>query len=438
MLDLSDSSSRTLLFRSLTATGSGIAAKVVGLINQIVSITLITDTLGAEGLEVQILAIASVSWFSLTFLGMYTALPVLLVRAGTNNEIFASIAKTAYLLALIGASFAVVLMMLILFSGAMHGSAAAPIATAMICNALVLVFSVSEKICQAVDRITQFNLLNAAGTVMSLATTFALSRTHGTAVEFVATFYLGIGFPLVASTWMVIRRLKLASGLSWRTFVECARRLVSTGVFSFGYEMAAYCKLQAPVALLSTLGLSNQIAPVGLGLRLVALISGGVSIMVPILLLRIGTAIQSDDREGRKLWIRLGLICAAAVALTAAGLFAVFGQTIYRLWTGGVVVLDWPQQAALAAFAAVFFAQNLLFPLTAPDPTVTSQLRWLFWLEGPAVIAVAVAGALAVPAIYGGAAMLSGAALVTGLAMMVLLGFLTIKHPTKEVIDQEV
>src|SRR5262249_54449932 len=73
MLDSSSSSNRTLLFRSLTATGSGIAAKVVGLINQIVSITLITNALGAEGLEAQIPAIASVSWFSLTFLGMYTS-----------------------------------------------------------------------------------------------------------------------------------------------------------------------------------------------------------------------------------------------------------------------------------------------------------------------------------------------------------------------------
>jgi len=322
-------------------------------------------------------------------------------------------------------------MMLMLNSGTMQQVPAAPIVTAVVWNAVALVFSLSEKIFQSTDRIAQFNLLNMAGTVVSLALTFVLARTHGTAAEFVAAFYLGMLFPFVIATFTVLPRLDLAAGLSWPVFLACTRRLFGVGVFGFGYEMAAYCKLQAPLALLSALGLSSQIAPVGLGLRLVALISGGLSVVIPLLLLRIGTAIQSGDWEARKLWTRLGFACAAAAAVAAAGLFTVFGGLIYRLWTGGAVTLDWPQQAALAAFAAAALAQNLLFPLAAPDPAVAGQLRWLFWLEGPALVAVAVSGATAVPAVYGGAAMLSGAALVMGLTVIAQLGVLAIRQPPK-------
>jgi O-antigen/teichoic acid export membrane protein len=416
------------LVRSLTATSSGIAAKIVGLINQILSVTLISHALGAEGLQEQILAIASVSWFVLTFFGMHTALPVLLIRSSDNSETFASIAKTAYLLAVIGASGAAILTMLILNFGVMSG-AAAPIMTAAICNAGALVFSLSERVFQATDRINQFNLLNMTGTIIGLATTFVLSRMHGTAPEFVAAYYVGILFPFVTATFFVLPQLNLRTGLPWRDFLACARRLVSVGVFGFGYELASYCKLQAPLMLLGMLGLSNQIASVGLGLRLTGLVSGGLSIFVPILLVRIGTAIQAGDPDARRLWTNLGIVCAAASSFVAAGLFAIFGETIYRLWTGGTVGLDRAQQLALAAFAALSLAQGLIFPLVAPDPAATGRLQWLFWLEGPAVLAMGVAGALIVPAAYSGAGMLAGVSVVMSIAMLILLMFLT-KEPS--------
>ena len=56
---------RMLAIRFFTTAGVGVAAKILGLINQIVSVTLISKALGAEGLQEQMLAIASVSWFSI-------------------------------------------------------------------------------------------------------------------------------------------------------------------------------------------------------------------------------------------------------------------------------------------------------------------------------------------------------------------------------------
>jgi hypothetical protein len=415
---------RALLVRSLTAAGSGVAAKVLGLINQVVSVALISSALGAEGLQLQMLAIASVSWFSLTLCGMHTSLPALLIRSGVNTERFASIAKTAYLLAVIGAIAAVGLTASIFHLGLIGGIAAAPIATATICSGAGLILSLSEKVFLAIDRIAQFNILNSIGTLISLAATVVFARSHGTPADFVVSFYLGILFPIFIATFVVIPQLNLTSSLSPNEFGTNARELIGVGAFGFGYEVSAYCKLQAPLALLGALGLSNEIAPVGLGLRLVGLISGGLSIVIPILFLRIGAAIHTGDQSAGRFWTRLGIAGAAAAAVAVAGMFNIFGEIIYRTWTGGVVGLDQADQIALAAFSALFLAQSLLFPLAAPDPAIVGKLRWLFWLEGPAVLAAGVVGALAVPAAYGGAGMLAGVALMMGNITLVLLVFL--------------
>jgi O-antigen/teichoic acid export membrane protein len=422
---------RSLVVRSLTTAGLGVAAKVIGLINQIVSVRLISSALGAEGLQEQMLAISVVSWFYLTLCGMQTSLPVLLIRSCSDAEAFAAIAKAAFLLATIGGLCALGLVLLILHLGWIGGNASAPIATAAICNAAVLVFSLSERVFQATDRIAQFNVLNTTGTLISLAATFFLARNHGTAGGFVVAFYLGMLFPFLVAALAVIPQLRLAVRLSLRELRESARQLIGVGVFGFGYEMAAYCKFAAPLTLLSVLSLSKEIAPVGLGLRLVMLIGGGLSIVIPILFLRIGTAIHARDQDAERLWTRLGIACAAIVAVAAAAMFNIFGDAIYRAWTGGVVRLDQADQVALSAFFAVALGQNLLFPLAAPDPAIAGKLRWLFWLEGPAVLATGAFGALAVPSAYGGAGMLAGAVLVMGAVTLILLIFLARRSTTQ-------
>jgi hypothetical protein len=415
---------RMLAIRFFTTAGVGVAAKILGLINQIISVTLISKALGAEGLQEQMLAIASVSWFSILLFGMHTSLPSLLIRSGANNEGFASIAKTAYLLALVGAVAAIGLMTMILHLGLMGGITSAPIVTAMICSAVGLVLCLSEKVFLAIDRIAQFNMLNMVGTLLSLAATVALAHSHGTPAEFVAAFFLGILFPAFVAIVAVIPRLRLTSRLLSGDFRTYARELIGVGAFGFGYEVSSYCKLQAPLALLSALNLSNEIAPIGLGLRLIGLITGGLSIVIPILFLRIGAAIHVRDMDAGRLWTRLGIVGAAAVAVMAAGIFSLFGAAIYRAWTGGVVELDRADGIALAVFSALALAQSLLFPLVAPDPSITAKLRWLFWLEGPAVLAAGVAGAAAVPSVYGAAGMLAGTALVMGCTILILLVFL--------------
>jgi hypothetical protein len=410
-----------MIARSLTAAGLGMVAKIFGLINQIVSVTLITKAVGAEGLQEQMLAIAAVSWFSLLLCGMHTSLPTLLIRSGVNTEGFASIAKTAYILAIVGAIAAIGLMAVILSLGLIGGVAAAPIAVATICSGAGLILSLSEKVFLAIDRIAQFNILNMVGTLISLAATVVFARSHGTPADFVISFYLGVLFPVFAAAFGVIPRLNLTSSLSPHEFRTNARELIGVGAFGFGYEVSSYCKLQAPLVLLGALDLSAEIAPVGLGLRLVGLIIGGLSIVIPILFLRIGAAIHVRDQDAGRLWTRLGIAGAAAVAVMAGGIFTIFGEAIYRTWTGGIVGLDHADGIALAAFSALSLAQSLLFPLAAPDPSIARKLRWLFWLEGPTVLVAGAAGALAVPADWGGAGMLAGAALVIGAVTLVLL-----------------
>jgi hypothetical protein len=418
------SDNRTLIIRSLTTAGLGVVAKIFGLINQIFSVALISSALGAEGLQEQMLAIAFVSWFNLTLCGMHTALPALLIRSGANSEAFTSTAKTAYLLALIGVVGALGLTLIVLNVGLISRLPDAPITTAAICNAGAIVLSLSEKVFQATDRIAQFNALNIAGTLISLIVTAFFTYIHGTAADFVVSYYLGILFPFLAATFVVVPGLNLAVIPSLKEFNSRARELVGVGLFGFGYEIAAYCKLQAPLAILSVLGLSNAIAPIGLSFRLVSLIGSGLSIIIPILFLRIGAAIQTRDQDARRQWTRLGIASAVASGVAAAGFFLIFGQAIYQTWTGGAVTLSQAEQVAIAAFAGLCLAQFLLFPLAAPDPALAGQLRWLFWLEGPAVLAAGTMGALAVPAAYGGAGMLAGAALVISVIVLILLMFL--------------
>jgi hypothetical protein len=421
----------TMIARSLTAAGLGVVAKIFGLINQVVSVTLISKALGTEGLQEQLLAIASVSWFSLTLCGMHTSLPALLIRARANSARFASIAKTAYLLALVGAVAAVVLMAAILNLGLIGGNSSAPIVTATVCGAAGLILTLSEKIFLALDRIAQFNIFNIIGTLISLAATAVFARYNGTAADFVASYCLGILFPIFVATIAVIPRLNRTSRLSPHEFKTNVRELVGVGAFGFGYEVSTYCKLQAPLALLSALNLSGEIAPVGLGLRLVGFLIGAQSIVIPILFLRIGAAVHFRDRGAERLWTRLGMAGAAAVAVIAVMTFKIFGDAIYRTWTGGIVGLDHADGNALAAFSALSLAQSLLFPLAAPDPAIARRLRWLFWLEGPSVLTAGVVGASLVPASYGAAGMLAGATLVMGTVTLVLLVSLG-KRPSPE------
>src|SRR5580698_8598849 len=105
-------SNRILILRSLATAGSGVAAKITGLINQIVSVALISSALGAEGLQEQMLAISFVGWFYLTLCGMQTSLPVLLIRSRSDTEAFAVIAKAAFLLSTIGSLCALGLVLL--------------------------------------------------------------------------------------------------------------------------------------------------------------------------------------------------------------------------------------------------------------------------------------------------------------------------------------
>lgn len=417
-------SDRILILRSLTTAGFGVAAKVLGLVNQIASIALISSTLGADGLQEQILAIAFVGWFNLTQWGMYTSLPVLLIRSSSRADSFATIVKTAFLIAAVGCLCALGLTLLIIDRGWLGGPATAPIAMAAVCNAVTIVLGISERVFQAIDRIAQFNILNMSGTLVSLAATFYFSRMQGTTSDFVLAYYVSMMLPALIATLAILPRMKLAARVSLHDLISSSRRLVGVGIFGYGYEIAAYCKIQAPLTLLSALHLSNEIAPVGIGLRVVALVSGSLSIVIPILFLRIGQASQLQDQEARRLWTYLGIACSIAVAIAIAGLFLLFGQPVYQTWTGGAVKLDQSDQVALAAFSALYLAQNLLYPLAAPHPAIAGKLRWMFWLEALAILAAGTGGALAVPAAYGGAGMLAGATLVLGLTVLILLVFL--------------
>jgi O-antigen/teichoic acid export membrane protein len=422
-----DMDDRTI-FRSLTAAGLGVSSKIVGLINQIVSVTLITTALGAEGLREQMLAIAFVSWFNLTLCGMHTSLPVLLIRSGATTEASLALVKTAYILAALGALLSLVLTVLLLCLVSGSDLPSAPVIAAAICNAAVLVFSLSEKVFHATDRIGQFHVLNIIGTATSLAATFLLARMHPTAVGFVLTFYAGILLPFIAATIFVAPHFNLKTIPSAREFRACARQLVGTGAFGLGYELASYCKLQAPLALLGVIGISSAIAPVGLGLRLLNLIGGGLTIVIPILMLRMGAAEHAGDKHLQRLWSRMGFILAAMAAIGVLGLYHFFGERIFETWTGGTVLIEQPVRMALAVFSAIVVFQSVLFPLVAVNATLANRLRWLFWLEGPAVVAASAAGALAVPSTYGGAGMLVGASLVMAAVTLVLLLLLARKH----------
>ncbi len=415
---------RGVMIRSLMAAGVGVAGKILGLFNQIASVVLISGALGADGLREQMLAIAFVSWFNLTLCGMHTSLPVLLVRSAPAAEASQLLIKTAFILAVLGALVSVALTLLILNLKLTNSLVGAPLATAIICNAITIVFGLSEKVFHGTDRIAQFNVLNMIGTLVSLGTTFILAKTYPSASGFVIAFYLGVLLPPLAATVQFVPLLDLMKLPSLTEFCASARQLIGVGVFGLGYEVASYCKLQAPLALLALLDLSSAIAPVGLGLRLLGLISGGLTIAIPILMLQIGTAIRTQDEGSRRFWTRTGLGIAAVTAVVIVALYPLVGPAIFQAWTAGSVALGPGQPIALAVFSAIFLVQNLVFPLIAPDPSFATQLRWLFWLEGPAVIVAAVVSALLAPANYGGAALLGGAAFVMGIVSLILLTLL--------------
>lgn len=415
--------SENVFLASLGTASVGIAAKALGLINQIASVSLITSSLGADGLQGQFLAISTVGWFHLTLFGMHTSLPLLLIQSRDNDELFRSTAISAFCLASIGGLISFVLTLILLGLGWIGEPGSAPLIAAASCNAAITMFSLSERVFQAIDRITLFNVLSMSGTMASLFTTLILARIHGTTAAFVAAYYLGMLFPSVVAALIIIPQMTNALNLSLHNIGAHANKLAHFGVFGLGWEISAYCKLQAPLVLLSSLGLASEIAAIGLGLRLIALASSGLTVFVPIVFLRIGEAIAMGDQRARRLWTWLGIAGAGATAVLAAGIFLIFGKPIYRLWTAEIISLGQLDKVALASFSAVVLGQFLLFPLVAADPLVSNRLRWLFWIEGPAVLMAGAAGAVGVPAAQGAAGMLAGAAFIILATTAILLRY---------------
>ena len=119
---------------------------------------------------------------------------------------------------------------------------------------------------------------------------------------------------------MVAPRLMLTASPSYPEFIASARRLIGVGSLWIWLRDIRLLQASGAFGSLERFGASPMRLPrLGLGLRLVALVNGGLSIVIPILFLRVGAAIHARDHDARRLWTRLGIACAGAVAIAAAG-----------------------------------------------------------------------------------------------------------------------
>lgn len=388
--------------------------------NQIAGTYFLAKTLGAEGLKLQMLAVSFVSWFPLMLFGLYSSLPRALLDAADSETTRSLYKGAAFLIATCSALIAAGLGLMtvnLTFSGQMSQ---APVVAAIVCNAAFISITLSEQIMLVEKKTFMFNILNGAGTLLSLIITIVLSYTYGSANWFMFAYYVSILFPAISASIFVFPRIKFYTLRSLIHLWKAIKLLLNSGTYSLGFGVSNYCKTQALLLVPAVLNEPHELGSAGLGLRFCNLIISALSILYPIIFIQIGGALQHRDWAAYKLWVRFGVSVAGLCALVVGCICVLFGQTIFEIWTGGVITLDRKGEVALAIYASTFSIQYLLLAIASPDAVLSERLRWLFWIETPVFLVACVIGGI----LRGTIGMFSGGSAVMAVSIFVELAFL--------------
>lgn len=407
-------------FISLAA---GTASKLTGFINQIISTMLISKTLGAESFDYYLFSVSFVSWFSILLFGTNSTLPTILMHEPNDQKEFSLIVKAALIIAFCGGLAALLLTYLFLSKDIFHNTQLQLyITTSAICNFTVVIFSISYSIFIVLGKILEYYLYNAIGTIISLLLTFWFSRTHGTVTDFILSYYISIIFPLLGISVVNRRELDIFSCVPLNKLTGQIYNILIKSGSGFGFEVAAFSKLHMPVSMMGLMGFTNQIGIVGIGIRFTNLITGGLNVIFPIMILKAGNAAARKDKRGIMLWNLVGLCSGVLLSSITAYLFIVYGNEIYYNWTSGVISLHPSDKLSMAAFSALYVFQEIMFRLAMVDPKKMDRLKYIFWFECLFIVSFGYINVYFSEASHAGGAILNALALIMIMSNTFILG----------------
>jgi hypothetical protein len=401
---------------------TGLIAKGLGFCNQIGSTYLLAAAWGSSGLKLQMVAISFVSWFYLLLFGMQTSLPTLLISARDDTRLRTLYIQSAFVAAFLCALVALTVSLSVRSLSNTSTLSEAPVLAAAACNALLLFFSLSEQVYYADQKAAKFNLLNGAGSFLSLASASVLATLHGGESGFIIAYYTSMLFPAMSAGCLILSENQVWRRRELHQLRLCTQRLLLEGRYGLGYSVSLYCKTQAPLLILDVMEQSDDIAKTGLSLRFAALVYSSASIFFPVLFTRIGFALKGADYGAYSRWRLVGLALTGIASFFVAVISILFGQKIFEIWTGGAVSLEPTDCLALATFSVALLVQYVLLSVTAPDTVATARLQWLYWLEAVFVVVAAILGAH----LHGGSGLLAGMSMVMSSSIFVVL--LVIEH----------
>jgi len=370
--------------------GSGILAKSVGLLNQLLAIPMVAYALGQSGLSAFLLSISIASWFNLTALGSQNALTVELVRARSSENEARRFLAAASLLYGAGALFCLIAGFAFLFvhrSGVLGqlppGSV---LCAATMMNALYILTWMSEPVLAAHKKTHWFNFASAAGSIASLAGTCAAYVLHLRPEAFVIAYYLSLVIPTVGMYALTVHR----GALRPRDYLGAAgalRQLIERGWRNFGFQASWALKTQVTLFLVAIISSSENVADCGGAIRFCSLYVSGFSVLFNPLL----AELSHLKREGktldfRRLW-RRALARAAVAASLVTLVLLVVGPAGYRTWLGHVVPISSTTALLWSVMAAIVALEWLMIVLSSPVAS-TRALSALVWSEGILTIAI--------------------------------------------------
>jgi O-antigen/teichoic acid export membrane protein len=346
------------------AAATGLVARLLSLIVQVVAVAIAFRVLGTAGFAVFVTISSLVSWLSLASLGVAPGLTLGIARASAHADRLAAariffgslllITTLSLVLALIAFSIAAAIVRRVPGD---EGLAADATMTSAIMIGLV-----AAQLILAIPEAAQLGLqsqhvTNVWAAVGSVATLLALT-TLGSFVDSVAGFVVLSQVPQLLARLVNTLRFVLGHNYLLRParplhLRALLRPVLGSSVAFAAIQLASYISLQFGLLVLAGTSSAASVSLGGLILRGITLASGPVALLtVPAWPTVADATARGDVRWTRQLYRRV-----LAVAMTYACLAAIIGfvgsESAVQIWTGESVRLDPVLRACLSVYFIV-------------------------------------------------------------------------------------
>jgi hypothetical protein len=401
---------------------TGVAAKAVGLVNQVVGLALVASALGANGLGSVFLSVSLFSIFNLVPSATIVSLPVRLIEMQKRPSEGRKLVAGAMVIHFAGAGLSLVIgavaamVLAAFFPSAFLTPDEVLIAGTM--GAVYLATWLAEHVLTAYRKTFIFNLSSLVGSLVSLAATFVAWTLHMRSSAFVGAYYLSIVVPTVSMFACVLLSDLRPAADDFGGAISVARTLWKEGAPGTAYYVWVTTKIHIALSMLALVTMAGEVVTYGACMRVCQLMISGLSLFFSPLLAEAAHAVN-DGNVGRYERLRtrvvFGGMALGAVLIVVAG---TVGPRLFSYWLSDTVTVSRATALVAGTVVAIWAVEALLFYLT-------SALRQRERLGRDLLVAsvFALTAGLALATQFGAAGMLATIGAVSSLVVLRLLRF---------------